>query len=121
MDQEKDFEVENLVEYIDEYNPDAEDGDGDGFVQDGTKWERPVEVIVDELVLEDKPKKSKKIKIEDDTVALFSNGSIYQAKWGELAKGYNVVSKEAAEYWLTHTSRVRLATPDEVAKHYGVK
>jgi hypothetical protein len=25
-----------------EYNPNATDGDGDGFVQDGTKWERPV-------------------------------------------------------------------------------
>lgn len=27
----------------DEFNPDAIDGDGDGMVQDGTKWERPVE------------------------------------------------------------------------------
>lgn len=25
-----------------EYKPDARDGDGDGFVQDGTIWERPV-------------------------------------------------------------------------------
>jgi hypothetical protein len=24
------------------YNPDAKDGDGDGLVQDGTKWEREV-------------------------------------------------------------------------------
>ena len=27
----------------DEFNPDATDGDGDGLVQDGTEWERPVE------------------------------------------------------------------------------
>ena len=27
----------------DGYNPDARDGDGDGFVQDGTQWERPVD------------------------------------------------------------------------------
>ena len=27
----------------DGYKPDAIDGDGDGFVQDGTEWERPVE------------------------------------------------------------------------------
>ena len=27
----------------DEFNPDARDGDGDGMVQDGTKWERPGE------------------------------------------------------------------------------
>lgn len=26
-----------------EFKPDAIDGDGDGFVQDGTIWERPVE------------------------------------------------------------------------------
>jgi len=27
----------------DGYNPDARDGDGDGIVQEGTKWERPVD------------------------------------------------------------------------------
>lgn len=33
----------NLEEMIaDGYNPNAKDGDGDGFLQDGTKWERPV-------------------------------------------------------------------------------
>jgi hypothetical protein len=26
----------------DGYNPDARDGDGDGIVQEGTKWERPI-------------------------------------------------------------------------------
>jgi hypothetical protein len=26
-----------------EYNPDAVDGDGDGIVQEGTEFERPVE------------------------------------------------------------------------------
>jgi hypothetical protein len=35
---------ETLDEMIaDGYNPDARDGDGDGFVQDGTQWERPVD------------------------------------------------------------------------------
>ena len=35
---------ETLGEMIaDGYNPDARDGDGDGFVQDGTEWERPVD------------------------------------------------------------------------------
>jgi hypothetical protein len=27
----------------DGYNPDARDGDGDGLVQDGTEWERPID------------------------------------------------------------------------------
>ena len=36
-------EEPTLEEMIDSgYNPDARDGDGDGFVQDGTEWERPV-------------------------------------------------------------------------------
>ena len=26
----------------DGYNPDARDGDGDGIVQEGTEWERPI-------------------------------------------------------------------------------
>jgi len=28
------------------YNPDARDGDGDGFVQDATDWERPIDTEV---------------------------------------------------------------------------
>lgn len=27
----------------DGYNPNARDGDGDGLVQDGTQWERPID------------------------------------------------------------------------------
>ena len=30
---------------VDGFNPDAKDGDGDGFVQDATKWERPAEPV----------------------------------------------------------------------------
>ena len=33
--------VEEMV--ADGYNPDARDGDGDGFVQDATDWERPID------------------------------------------------------------------------------
>jgi hypothetical protein len=33
--------LEEMV--ADGYNPDARDGDGDGFVQDTTKWERPID------------------------------------------------------------------------------
>jgi hypothetical protein len=28
----------------DGYNPEARDGDGDGFVQDATDWERPIDI-----------------------------------------------------------------------------
>ena len=37
--------VEPTLEEIvsDGYNPDARDGDGDGIVQEGTEWERPID------------------------------------------------------------------------------
>lgn len=41
--------AENLKDA--EFNPDALDGDGDGFVQDGTIHERPVEVVVEEVAV----------------------------------------------------------------------
>jgi hypothetical protein len=36
--------LEELI--ADGYNPDARDGDGDGLVQDGTEWERPVDTNI---------------------------------------------------------------------------
>lgn len=113
------------------FNPKARDGDNDGLVQDGTVFERPIEVEVLEDTVEDVPvvedlpkvekKESAKASVEaNDDVALFTDGNIYQSKWGELSKGYNVVKKEAAAFWLPHRT-VRLATPEEIAKHYGVK
>lgn len=41
---------------VDGFNPNATDGDGDGFVQDGTKWERPVTAAAEpEVVVEETP------------------------------------------------------------------
>ena len=36
---------------------------------------------------------------------------------GALKVGYNIVSKEASEKWLTHRL-VRIASPEEVASYY---
>jgi hypothetical protein len=36
--------LEELI--ADGYNPDARDGDGDGLVQDGTEWERPIDTNI---------------------------------------------------------------------------
>jgi hypothetical protein len=38
---------------------------------------------------------------------------------GRINKGYNIVTKEAAEKWLSRKG-VREATPEEVATHYGL-
>ena len=67
----------------------------------------------EETVAEPKAKKT-----VEDKVALFSERNIFWNGVGEVVKGYNIVTKEVSEKWLTH-SKVRIATPQEVAKHYG--
>jgi len=55
---------------------------------------------------------------KDNKVALFSGRNLFWNGVGELVKGYNIVTKEVSEKWLTH-KMVRIATPQEIAKHYG--
>jgi hypothetical protein len=68
---------------------------------------------------------SKKLKLEKEpaakkeTIAIFSTKSVSWENVGSLAKGYNFVSKEESEKWLTR-NHTRLATPQEVAEEYGV-
>ena len=57
-----------------EFKADATDGDGDGFVQDGTIHERPVEApVVEEEVVEEKPAPAaaapKKVKTSSSSAA----------------------------------------------------
>lgn len=147
----------------DEFNPDARDGDGDGMVQDGTKWERPVEdaaVMPDvepepEPVVEAAPeaesdglisspepvassepalapvadgvigtgtkKKKPAAKKKGDTspkpemVAIYSTRNVSWVGVGKVLTGLNIVTKEAAEQWLTR-DHCRAADPTEVAK-----
>jgi Fe-S cluster biosynthesis and repair protein YggX len=51
-------------------------------------------------------------------VALYSDRNIYWGGLGELKVGYNIVSKEASEQWITRKA-VRIAQPEEVASYYG--
>jgi len=67
---------------------------------------KPVEV-------EEKPKDD-----SSDKVAVWSKGNIRWTGVGDLSKGYNIVTKEAAEKWLSRGG-IRKATPEEVATHYG--
>lgn len=55
-------------------------------------------------------------KVEE--VALYSHRNMRWELVGELEHGFNIVSKEAAEKWVTRPG-VRVATPQEVAKHFG--
>lgn len=52
------------------------------------------------------------------TVAIYSERNARWGEVGEISKGYNFVTKEQAEKWLTR-KHVREATPEEVASEYG--
>ena len=55
----------------------------------------------------------------EDKVAVYSEKNMNWSAIGKVSKGYNIVTKEAAEMWLTRKG-VRKATPEEVATHYGL-
>lgn len=56
-------------------------------------------------------------KTEIEKVAVHSSRKLFKYGLGELKIGYNIVTKEASEFWLTHHA-VRSATPEEVSKAY---
>lgn len=58
-------------------------------------------------------------KSNDDIVAIYSPRNLHWEGVGKISKGFNVVSKDAAEKWLTK-SGIRVADPKEVAKGYGL-
>lgn len=66
------------------------------------------------------PKKPVKISKteEPEKVALFSTRNVTWSEVGKVYRGYNIVTKQAAERWLTR-DHVRLATPEEVAREFG--
>lgn len=55
----------------------------------------------------------------EDKVAIYSDKNMHWNGIGGIVKGYNIVTKEAAEMWLTRKG-IRQATPEEVASHYGL-
>ena len=57
-------------------------------------------------------------KPDQDKVAVWSAKNIRWTGVGELSKGYNIVTKEAADKWLTKAG-IREATPEEIATYYG--
>ena len=57
-------------------------------------------------------------KAPPEKVAIYSLRNLNWNGVGALNKGYNIVTKEAAEKWITNKS-VRTATPEEVKRAYG--
>lgn len=64
-------------------------------------------------------KKSVEPKPKVEKVAVHSTKNASIAGFGTISKGYNIYTPEKAEKWLTY-SFVREATPEEVAKEFGL-
>ena len=67
------------------------------------------------------PELAQEVKEEvktDKKVALYSLGNLHWQGVGQLVTGYNIVSKESSEKWLT-LKKVRTETPEELASYYG--
>jgi hypothetical protein len=74
-----------------------------------------------EIILNFIPKEKTKpevAKLPKEKVAVYSLRNLSWNGVGELTKGYNIVTKEDSEMWLTNKS-VRSATPEEVKIAYG--
>ena len=64
-------------------------------------------------------KPSAKAGQKKPTVAIYSDRNVSWIGVGKISKGYNIVTKEQSEKWLTR-KHVREATPEEVASEFGV-
>lgn len=67
---------------------------------------------------EEKKPVAKKAEKKKETVAIHSTRNVTWAEVGKVYIGYNIVTKEAADKWLTR-DHTRLATPEEVAQEFG--
>jgi len=62
-------------------------------------------------------KKAPKVP-KEEKVAVHSTRNVTWPNVGKVFRGYNIVTKEQADKWLTR-DHVRLATPEEVAQEFG--
>ena len=56
---------------------------------------------------------------EHEKVAIHSTRNVFLPGVGKVLKGYNIVKRDAAEKWLAR-DYIREATPEEVAREYGL-
>jgi hypothetical protein len=83
--------------------------------------EEPAVVKEEVLEVKDKPAKTPKVekKPTEKTVALLSTRNVSWNGVGKVEIGYNIVTEEQAEKWLTR-NHITVATPEDVAKGYGL-
>lgn len=66
-----------------------------------------------------KPANTVKSSKQKDTVAVHSTRNVTWPGVGKVYNGYNIVTKDAADKWVTR-DHIRLATPQEVAQEFGL-
>jgi hypothetical protein len=75
-----------------------------------------------EVILSFVPKNTDTLVVKDtapkEKVAVYSSRNLSWTGVGALSKGYNIVTKEECDQWLTHKA-VRQASPEEVKRAYG--
>jgi hypothetical protein len=69
--------------------------------------------------VEQQKKPSAKAGPKKATVAIYSDRNVSWNGVGKISRGYNIVTPQQAEQWLTR-KHVREATPEEVASEFGV-
>lgn len=78
-----------------------------------------VEKAATPLVKESKSKKKETASQTPKDVAVYSERNLYKYELGELSKGYSILPSAKAEKWVASTKKVRIATPEEVARYYN--
>jgi hypothetical protein len=63
-------------------------------------------------------KENVKKQSKNATVAIHSTRNVVWPGVGNVEKGYNIVSEEVAEKWLTR-SHIRQAAPEEISQEFG--
>lgn len=71
------------------------------------------------LAKESKPKKKETVADTRKDVAVYSERNLYKYELGELSKGYSILPAAKADKWVASTKKVRIATPEEVARYYN--
>lgn len=96
--------------------------------RDGTKKAGAVGTVNNGVIgsgkVDKQDKQSAAIKSEskpkpDNKVAVHSTRNVDWPGVGKVSKGYNIVTKDQADKWITR-NHIRIATPQEVAGEFGL-
>lgn len=95
--------AEAIEELVEKYNE----------LSQGIEDDEELEVVVEA------PKPVEKKEDKPEKLAIYSSRNVTWNGVGKVYIGYNIVTQEQADKWLTR-DHTRLATPEEVAKEFGL-